>query len=130
MKKLIISFVLLSVSVLNAAIITVDNKVPSAGDYTTLQEAHDAASNGDVIHVYPSGVRYNAITITKSLSIIGTGLDSPSEGMNTTLISGTIIFGAGSNGARIEGFGGDFFITIEDDNITVKRNKLNRRKYI
>lgn len=128
MKKRIIFVILLSVSVLNAAIITVDNKVPSAGNYTTLQAAHDAASNGDIIYVFPSLVAYNAITVTKLLTFYGVGFDiteTIGEPFTTTAsISGDMIFNSGSSGSILEGLDGNFHVTINTNNITIKRNKL------
>lgn len=50
---------------------TVDDDGPA--DFRTIQEAVDAASNGDVVLVH-SGVHYEDIVISKTLSLIG---DSP-----------------------------------------------------
>ena len=47
-----------------AETITVDIKHPSIGDYTNLQEAHNAASDGDTILVYPSDSSYPGIEVT------------------------------------------------------------------
>lgn len=131
MKKVtlfIVVIAMITCSRVDAAIITVDNKTPSIGNYTTLQTAHDAATNGDTIYVYPSGAVYNGITVTKRLAFVGTGFDYPSEGMNTTSLTGTMTFGAGSDGSKLEGFGrsGSFYVTIDADNITIKRNKIHR----
>jgi len=123
--------VMITCSIIHAAIITVDNKTPSVGDYTTLQAAHDAASDGDTIYVYPSWAVYNGITVTKTLTFVGTGFGYPSEGMNTTLLTGTMTFSAGSDGSSLEGFRRSdsfyvtyFYVTIDADNITIKRNRL------
>jgi hypothetical protein len=123
----VLIFILLS-SFLHATIITVDNKTPSIGNYTNLQEAHDAASIGDTIYVYPSGVAYQAITVTKELTFVGTGFDVDfvGSGNNSTSITGTMTFDPGSEGSKLEGFGQNFYITINADDITIKRNKLIR----
>jgi len=118
-----------TVSAASAAIITVDNKIPSAGDYSTLQTAHDAASGGDTIYALPSGVPYAAITVTKQLHIMGTGFDHPGADLKTTWMSGTILFNPGSDGSTLEGFGRkdlneDYFITIDANNIAIKNNNL------
>lgn len=133
MKKLlncVILFSVLSLNFLYAAIITVDNKHPYAGDYKTLQEAHDAATNGDIIYVSPSLQVYVAITVTKQLFIYGVGFDITEAigGAYTTptIISGEMIFNAGSEGSQIEGFDGSFNITVNAPNITIKRNNLFR----
>ena len=129
MKKslfIVFMFLVFTGSAAHATIIIVDNKVPSAGQYSTLQAAHDAASNGDTIYVYPSGVAYNAITVTKQLHLVGTGFDYPGEDLNTTLIYGLFTFDPGSDNSTLEGFrnGGNFSIMINSNNIIIKRNRL------
>lgn len=128
MKRLIILALILNISILNAAIITVDNKVPSAGNYSTLQAAHDAASNGDIIYVFPSLVPYAAITVTKQLMFYGVGFDI-TENIGEPFtpaasISGTMDFQSGSEGSHIEGFDGNFNVSIYANNITIKKNDL------
>lgn len=129
MKKQIILVVLLSVSVLNAAIITVDNNVPSAGNYSTLQAAHDAASAGDIIYVFPSQMLYPAVTVTKPLSFYGVGfnlLETIGEPYTATAsISGEMLFEASATGSHLEGFDGQFRIRIRCMNVTIKRNDLS-----
>jgi len=130
MKKVTIFTVMIimfAFSGAQAAIITVDNKTPSIGDYTTLQAAHDAASDsdGDVIYVYPSDAVYQGITVTKKIRFVGTGFDYPSEEMSTTLIAGTMTFNAGSDGSVLDGFGSSFHVAINANDITIKRNKLS-----
>jgi len=133
MKKLTLFIVVIAIitcSQVNAAIITVDNKTPSIGNYTTLQAAHDAASNGDTIYVYPSEVSYDGITVTKSLAFVGTGFDYPSvERINRTLLAGMMTFGTGSDGSKLEGFGGygigsGFHVIVDANNIMIKRNLI------
>ena len=123
-KALFIIFLFLAFagSIAHAAIITVDNKVPSAGQYSTLQAAHDAAGNGDTIYVSPSLINYTGITVNKQLHIMGTGFDKPAADLPVTNISGTITFSSSAAGSIMEGFGGQFFIIIDADDITIKRN--------
>lgn len=112
----------------HAAIITVDNKTPSVGDYPTLQEAHDAANPGDTVYVCPSEAYYQAITVSKKLNIVGTGFSPPSEGMMTTLITGTMTFSAGSDGSSLEGFKSNgLLIVIDANDITIKRNSIVKK---
>jgi len=125
-KTLFTLFLSMSISTLSIAeTITVDIKHPSIGDYTNLQDAHDAASDGDTILVYPSDGSYPGIVITKSLRIIGTGMTYPSDNLKTTKISGTITFNEGSNGSLIDGFSGGFNITTNSENVEIKRNHIN-----
>lgn len=129
MKKAIlfsVIIVMITFSLSQAAVITVDNKTPSIGDYTTLQAAYDAASDGDTIYAYPSDAGYRGITVKKKLTFVGTGFDYPSEGMNTTLLWGQMMFDAGSNGSTLKGFGGSLHhgVAIYADNITIERNSI------
>ncbi len=62
-----------SFSINEAAILTVDNNAGNQPDFTSLQEAHDAAESGDTIHLAPSSQVYNVDAIEKSLTIIGPG---------------------------------------------------------
>ena len=52
-----------------------------AGNYTTIQEAIDAAQSGDIIHI-AAGIYMEHVVVTKDLHIIG-------EGANKTIIAGT-----------------------------------------
>jgi hypothetical protein len=128
MKNLFFIFILLSSS-LYATIITVDNTSYSIGDYTNLQYAHDDAIDGDEIHVYPSILAYSSINVTKQLTFYGVGFDLdefPNQPtLKTSSISGNMTFSNGSQGSFLEGFDGSFSITIETNNITIKRNKLH-----
>ena len=122
-------FDLLSLTSVSAAIITVDNKYPYAGDYQTLFDAHSAASPGDTIVVYPSVVPYGAITITKQLIFYGVGFDITENFGEpytpTSTIAGNMVFETGSQGAWLEGFDGDFGVDINTNNIIIKRNDLS-----
>lgn len=83
-------------SIANAATITVDNKTNAVAMYTSLQDAVDAASAGDVILVAGSPTLYGDVTIDKQLSVIGAGYQyvSVQQGYysrvgNITLTTGT-----------------------------------------
>ncbi len=54
-------------------VITVDNTTGSGADYTSLQAALADANPGDTLQVHSSPTDYGAITIDKSIYIIGTG---------------------------------------------------------
>jgi len=114
---------LISISISNAAILTVD-RAPHAGQYKTLQEAHDAANDGDSIYVYPSTSSYNSITISKKIKFLGTGYSRSSDVVKPTLLTGRMIFNEGSDGSILEGFGGVFYVTIDANNIMIKRNLI------
>ena len=130
MKTQVLTFLLLffSTSITNAAILTVD-KAPHAGQYSSIQEAHDAAISGDTIHVFPSTSAYEeAITVTKTIHFMGSGFSKSNDNLKPTLLTGTMIFSDGSDGSTLESFGrvGGLYVTIDANHITIKRNLLNR----
>ncbi len=52
-------------------IITIDNSPQSTTTHQTLQDALDAATAGDIIHVQPTATNYGNGTIDKAITIIG-----------------------------------------------------------
>lgn len=106
MRKLIL--LLASVAVINAqATIHRVNNTGIAADFTTLQAAHDAAADGDTIHVEPSGSTYGACTFTKPLVVIGPGyflnFNAGLQATSATAITGGLLFEAGSEGCVVSG---------------------------
>ena len=77
MKRLILLsiVILFGVSMVNAAIWRVNNMPDMNADFSNLQDAIDAASNGDIIYIEGTGLVYEGATIilTKSLSFYGSG---------------------------------------------------------
>ncbi len=123
-------FIICSIN-LQGTIRTVDNKYPSAGQFSDLQAAHDAANSGDTLYVYSSQIPYNAISISKKLILIGSGFESAGNNLHTTMINGTMIFNPSSDGSIIQGFAKSnltliFIISIDADNITIRRNHIYR----
>ncbi|MEO6832976.1 MAG: hypothetical protein ABI169_12280, partial [Chitinophagaceae bacterium] len=57
----------------NATVRVVNNNNPSPGQYATLAAAQSAASAGDTLLITGSVYNYNSLTITKRLTLIGTG---------------------------------------------------------
>ena len=92
--------------------------------YTTIQAAHDAANNGDIIYVEPSATNYGALTSTKKLTIIGTGYmlransNTPSEKLPAQL--GNISFNTGSSLSQLTGISATG-VGMNDNNINVSR---------
>ncbi|GGH36988.1 hypothetical protein IA57_06035 [Mangrovimonas yunxiaonensis] len=66
--------------------IIIDNGPQSTTQYTTIQAAIDAASDGDIIYVQPSATSYGSATINKPLTIIGRSHSEPSEVSNLTSV--------------------------------------------
>ena len=108
MKNLLNLFILLVLTnlVLKGNVLTVDNKFPKLGQYVTLQSAIDAASDGDVIYIYPSQNAYSGAIISKRLTIIGNGWTDVDYGLNHTFISGSIVFNQGSDWSQLQSLAG------------------------
>lgn len=100
--------VLFSVFTATGTVITVSNHVLTAGQYTSAQDAVDAASPGDTIYVHGSNTAYGNLVLNKRLVIIGAGYEPQNTQYNlythfvniqfnlsnsTTLATGTIIKG-------------------------------------
>lgn len=104
MKFSIIILVLCLCATAFSATLTVDNRIPSAGQYITIQAAHDAAAPGDNIYVYPSPNTYDGITVTKEVHIYGSGWGFAigTDGICNTK-AGSVTFNAGADGSSISG---------------------------
>lgn len=86
---------------------TVDNNSPSAGDFTSLSAAIDAAAAGDTIYIVPSTISYGAITLTKVLHLRGAG-HAPEVTNGTASKVGNISLNIPIGGAGITISGLDF----------------------
>lgn len=82
---------------------TVDNTPNSGAQFTDVQSAINAASNGDTIYVQQSSITYSGFTIDKELTIIGRG-HSNTPNYITFLNGDTIKLDIGSTGSTIKGF--------------------------
>jgi hypothetical protein len=99
--------------------------------YATVQAAHDAASNGDIILVEPSVTSYGDLKCAKNLKIYGNGywLDKNGGNLKANLLSsklGAVEFVPGSNGSEIYGceLSSWFWIQAASD-ITIARNRYS-----
>ncbi|MDD7887123.1 hypothetical protein [Flavivirga sp. 57AJ16] len=80
--------------------ITVDNSIGSHAQYSDLQSAISAASNGDIIQVHPSEINYGNITIDKELTLIGFGHSDPDKETKVT----DFVLTANASNVSISGF--------------------------
>ncbi|HMJ70140.1 MAG TPA: hypothetical protein VK508_14640 [Cyclobacteriaceae bacterium] len=70
---------------------------------TALQTAINASVSGDIIHIVPGTVSNGNVTIDKTLTILGVGLN-PQKGLGTRSLAGDIqLSGVASSGLRISG---------------------------
>jgi hypothetical protein len=98
--------------------------------FTTIQAAHDAAVNGDIIYVEPSNVSAGTLTCTKNLRIFGNGYFlnfniQLQNDVRTSRVS-DITLNTGSDGTVISGLdvaGNGIIQGFGVSNITVSRNR-------
>ena len=78
LKNTIILVAFLGVFTLNAQTY-VDNNVGANANFSSLQDAIDAAADNDVIYIQPSLNSYGTVTINKRLTIVGSSHSDPSK---------------------------------------------------
>jgi len=100
MRHILLSFVTASATIVNAAILVVDNTPGAGAPYSSLQAAFNSSANGDTIMVQPSGISYGNVDLHKSLVIIGPGHRAQTS-MNATV--GLISVWTGGTGSTIMG---------------------------
>lgn len=85
----------------SATVHTVNNNVPSPGQYTSVSAAITAAANGDTIYVSGSPYNYNGFTVNKKLTLIGSGHKPQNTNTTVSLVDNITI---ASDSVRIIGF--------------------------
>jgi len=120
----------------NAIVWRVNNRPNVDADFTTLAAAYTGASAGDTIYLEGSPFSYGTCTFYKPMTVIGAGYwlnenDSTQAYSEPSIIS-TLTFNNGSQGTVIEGLymtyystGSSAAISINTDNITIRRNRIN-----
>jgi hypothetical protein len=85
-----------------ATVRTVNNNNPSPGQFATFAAAHTAAANGDTLYISGSPTSYGTNSITKILTIIGTGHNPDKQNpLVSTFVN--ITCNAGSAGSKFIG---------------------------
>lgn len=103
MRTTFLLFIALFVAVnANATIRTLSNNTNSPGQYTTFAAAQTAAVAGDTIYVHGSPYNYGTFSVTKQLTIIGTG-HNPQKQAPMRSFADYINFGVGSGNSRVIG---------------------------
>ncbi len=109
-----------------AVIRTVDNNNPSAGQFTTIQAAVNAANNDDIIYVYPSLTPYQGFYMNKRVRVYGTGWVENGMNIRNATISGQVYFQAGGEYSLLSGFYGWFGVIYTNvNNFQVESCTLN-----
>lgn len=125
---LLIFFFVGSLSAQN--IIKVDNRDVDFAEYTTLQEAIDAAEPNDIIQLYPSPDHYGNGVVDKPLQIVGPGYYQAlnSElGIRTNLNHAQILgltFRPGSEGSKVQGMVLNTIACDTVSNVVIERNRV------
>lgn len=101
MKTLFLTTLSLFCLQAQAAVLTVNNNVPSPGQYTSVSAAISAAANGDTIYVSASPYNYNGFTVDKELTLIGSGHKPQNVNTNVSIVDNIAVT---SNNVRIIGF--------------------------
>ena len=77
---LTIVILLMTVVAIQAQTIRVVDNNPNAPSgenvFSTIQEAHDAADPGDILHIVGSNTTYASANLSKSLTILGDGMNA------------------------------------------------------
>ncbi len=128
-RIILLSMVLVSISLLNATIITVD--LYGGGDYDRIHDAVAAAAAGDTVLVMSADYIVTsddgAISVDKKLYVLGTGYDPVAEGGTSirTNISGLFSFTTNAGGSILKGLRirapGDI-VTLASDNTIIEEN--------
>lgn len=102
---------------------------PSEAVYASLEEALNAATSGDILHIIPSPSSYGDLLIDKSLKIYGIGVNDQIHPVQSTLGSVTIA----NNNEQVltdivlSGLNfSDLLIQNATDNLQVKANRFGR----
>ncbi|NOZ74167.1 MAG: hypothetical protein GXO90_02155 [FCB group bacterium] len=129
---LILLVTFLVVTQADAKIIRVNGTVGADADYTTIQAAvdHGLTVDGDTLYIESAPTAYATFTATKRLVYIGPGYfldENPETQANFTPVTiSYAAFNSGSDGSVLAGLSFTSTVTINDDNIILKRNRLDR----
>jgi len=104
--------------------------VTGTGIFATLQAAHDAAANGDIIYLEPSSLSYGDLVCVKPLTIIGNGYlhaerTPPLTADPRPSAVDVVSFRLGSAGSRITGVTVNSRVVVNATNIVVERNRIS-----
>ena len=111
-----------------AEIWRVDNNIGSSGDFTTAQDAHDDAGDGDTLYFIGSPTSYGSLTMTKKLTIYGPGYfldENPDTQQNKNSATiGQLNFEEGSENSYVSGMTISSNLNINTNDITLQRNHI------
>ena len=132
---LLIAFLVVAATLsASATTYTVNNNNPSPGQYNNVAAAVSAAASGDTILIAGSPYNYNTITLTKPLTLIGSGHKPLSQSPARSFCD-YIYFNNGSSGSNVIGM--EVYQIIDNytgnpgiSNILISRCKISFSIYI
>lgn len=109
MKTVFSTLILLSMLSFSvrATVHTVSNDPKAPAQFSSIQDAVTASSNGDTILVYGSATGYGTVTLNREIVLIGAGYNNPYRTNGNTSITYLYLNGAGALSAshsKISGF--------------------------
>jgi hypothetical protein len=113
-----------------ATIHTVSNASTSIAQYTNIATAITASAPGDTIYVMATGISYGAVSVNKSVVLIGSGAWPEAGGGMPTRTSHLIFSNAAASGAVIKGFdlgvtaGASVVFNANVSNVIIEMNRL------
>ena len=90
MKKFLLCFLSVNISISFAVVHTVSNNPNIPAQYTNFPGAFFASLPGDTIYIHGSATDYTPITITKAITIIGPGFNPDKQYKLPASFSGTV----------------------------------------
>jgi len=117
---------------LSATVITVNNTLTGAGQFTQIDPAITSSAAGDTIYVSGSASAYNNCTITKSITLLGPGTFSSKQNSFPASI-GEITFSSNVSNVTIAGFKitnsiyvSKFTVSLNSNinNVTIRNNSF------
>lgn len=97
--------------------------------YTTIQAAHDAAVNGDIIYVEPSTQSYGDLVCSKNLRIVGVGYFLSENQIYPSFFGvstlNNVAINPGSDNTILTGLTISSLALNRVNNITIDRNRIN-----
>lgn len=127
MKHVFCLSVLFLAGSLFSTVLIVNNMPNTDPDFTTLSAAYTAAAPGDTLYIGGSTASYGDLTLTKPLTIIGTGYfltqNPHTQATGYGAVLGALTYNSGSSGSLVSGCQISR-VAFNTSNIIFKRNYL------
>ena len=112
---------------------TVDNRPGTTAQFTSVQDAHDAATAGDFIYVHPSPNNYGGLNISKQINLRGIGHGPELANGEHAILSGILLTlnpteATSSSGSSISGLEIGVIQDLNQaafTNVLIQNNRIN-----